>query len=70
MHQLYNAQGDNMSGIVDAVIAVVVSLLIIGVGVIIVLALYPINPFMALVGVTLLTVLAIAVVVGFIRKNA
>lgn len=58
-----------MGGIVDAVIGVVVSLLIIAVGVIIVWALYPINPFMALVGVALLIILAIAVVVGFIRKN-
>jgi hypothetical protein len=58
-----------MSGIVDAVIGIVVSLLIIAVGVIIVWALYPINPFIALVGVALLIILAIAVVVGFIRKN-
>ena len=53
----------------DAVIGVVVSLLFIAVGVIIVWALCPINPFMAFVGVALLIILAIAVVVGFIRKN-
>jgi hypothetical protein len=58
-----------MSGIVDAVIGIVVSLLIIAVGVIIMWALYPINPFMAFVGVALLIILAIALIVGFVRKN-
>jgi len=58
-----------MGGIVDAVIGVVVSILIITVGVVIVWALYPINPFMAIVSVALLIILAIAIVVGFIRNQ-
>ena len=53
----------------DAVIGVVVSILIITVGVVIVWALYPINPFMAIVSVALLIILAIAIVVGFIRNQ-
>jgi hypothetical protein len=55
-------------GLADAVLGVVMSIIFIAVGIIIIWALYPINPFIAVVGVVLLIILAIAVVLGFIRS--
>ena len=59
----------NVVEIAEAVIGVVVSLIFTAVGVIIVLALYPINPFMADTGVILLVVLGIAAVYRSIRSR-
>ena len=56
-------------GLVEAVLAIVISIFIIAIGVIIMTALYPISPFMAIVGIILLVVLAIAIVIGFILSK-
>ena len=56
-------------GLVEAVLAIVISIFIIAIGVIIMTALYPISPFMAIVGIILLVILAIAIVVGFILSK-
>ncbi|MGD0405463.1 MAG: hypothetical protein ABSB10_02260 [Candidatus Bathyarchaeia archaeon] len=58
-----------MSGIIEAVIGVVISLIFIVIGGAIIWVLYPINPFMAIVGIGLLLALAVAIVVGFVRSN-
>jgi hypothetical protein len=58
-----------MAGIIDAVIGIVASIFIIAIGVILMTALYPISPFMAVLGVLLLVAMAIALVVGFIRSQ-
>lgn len=59
-----------LSGIIEAVIGVVISLVLVVIGGIIIWALYPINPFMAIVGILLLVVVAIAIVVGFVKSNS
>jgi hypothetical protein len=59
----------NVVEIAEAVIGVVISLIFTAVGVIIVLALYPINPFMADTGVILLVILGIAAVHRSIRSR-
>jgi hypothetical protein len=48
---------------------VVISLIFIVIGGAIIWVLYPINPFMAIVGIGLLLALAVAIVVGFVRSN-
>lgn len=58
-----------MSGIIEAVIGVVISLIFIVIGGAIIWVLYPINPFMAIVGIVLLLALAVAIVIGFVRSN-
>ena len=58
-----------MSGLADAIIAIVIGVFFIASGVVIIWALALVNLFMAIVGVALLVLLAIAVVVGFIRNN-
>ena len=60
----------NLSGIIEAVFGVVIALVFIVIGGAIIWALYPINPFMAIVGIALLLIVAIAIVLGFIRSNS
>ena len=59
-----------LSGIIEAVFGLVVSIIFIVIGGIIVWALYPISPFMAVVGIIFLVVVAIALVIGFLRSNS
>jgi hypothetical protein len=58
-----------VSGLADAIIAIVIAVFFIAIGVVIIWALAPVNLFMVIVGVALLVLPAIAVVVGFIRNN-
>jgi len=51
------------------VLGIVGAIFIIAIGVIIMTALYPINAFIAIVGIILLLVVAIVVVVGFVRSQ-
>jgi predicted tellurium resistance membrane protein TerC len=51
------------------VLGIVLSIIIIVVGVIILSALYTLNPFIAVVGIILLIVIAISIVIGFIRSQ-
>lgn len=53
-------------GLGEVVLGIVTAIFFIAIGVILMTALYPINQFMAIVGVALLIVVAIAIVVGFI----
>jgi uncharacterized membrane protein YfhO len=59
-----------MSEIAEAVIGIVIAIIFIVVGGIILWALVPINPFMAVVGIILLMVLGIAMVIGFIKSHS
>jgi hypothetical protein len=59
-----------MSGIIEAVFGLVISLIFIVIGGIIIWALIPINAFMAAGGIVLLFVVAITIVVGFAKSNA
>jgi len=56
-------------GLVEVVLGIVGAIFIIAIGVIIMTALYPINAFIAIVGIILLLVVAIVVVVGFVRSQ-
>lgn len=57
-------------GLVEAVVAVIGAIFAVAVGVIIMTALYPVNPFMAIVGIILLIVVALSVIVGFARSQS
>jgi hypothetical protein len=58
-----------MSEIIEAVIGVVAAIFIIIVGLILMGALYSISPFWATIGVILLIVVAIGIVIGFIKSH-
>ncbi|PVX26884.1 MAG: hypothetical protein CW691_00085 [Candidatus Bathyarchaeum sp.] len=58
-----------LSGIIEAVFGLVIALVFVVIGGIIIWALYPINPFMAVVGVVLLIIVAVALVLGFVKSN-
>jgi membrane protein YdbS with pleckstrin-like domain len=55
------------SGLVMEVISIVAAIIIIVIGAIILSALYPVSPFMAIVGMILLLVVAIVIVLGFVK---
>jgi hypothetical protein len=56
-------------GLIDDVIGVIGAIFALAIGVILMQALYPVNPFMAIVGIILLLVVAIVVVIGFARSH-
>jgi hypothetical protein len=58
-----------MGGIIEAVFTLVISLIFIVIGGIIIWALFPINAFMAVIGIVLLVAVALALVIGFIKSN-
>ena len=58
-----------MSEIIKAAIGVVATIFIIAVGVILLTALYPINTFIAIIGILLLVAVAFAIVIGFIKNQ-
>lgn len=59
-----------MGCLIEAVIAVVGAIFAVAVGVILMTALYPINQFMAIVGIILLLVVAVSIVVGFVKSQS
>ncbi len=59
-----------MSGIIEAVFGLVIALIFVVIGGIIIWALFAVNPFMATVGIILLVIVAIGLVVGFLRSNS
>ena len=55
---------------ISAVIGVVAAIFVVVVGAILISALFPINPFMAIVGVILMVAVGVAVVIGFIKSQS
>lgn len=53
----------------EAIIGIVATIFVIAIGVILMTVLYPINPFMAIVGIILLIVLAVALVIVLILSQ-
>ncbi len=58
-----------MSEIIEAAIGVVAAIIIVVVGIILISSFYPVNPLGAIFGVILLVIVAIGVVVGFLRSH-
>ena len=58
-----------MSEIIGAIIGLVVAIIVVIVGAIVLWALMPINPFLAIVGIILLVAVAITLVIGFIKQQ-
>ena len=55
--------------IAEAILGIVISIIFIVVGVIIMRVLYPVNPFMAVVGMILLIIFTFAVVIGVNKSH-
>ncbi len=59
----------NVNEIAEAIIGIVISIVFIAVGVIIMRVLYPVNSFMAVVGMILLLIFTFAVVIGVNKSH-
>ncbi|MCW3997661.1 MAG: hypothetical protein NWF10_03730 [Candidatus Bathyarchaeota archaeon] len=58
-----------MNEIAEAIMGIVISIIFIAVGVIIMRVLYPVNPFMAVVGMILLIIFTFAVIIGVNKSH-
>jgi hypothetical protein len=58
-----------MNEIAEAIMGIVISIIFIAVGVIIMRVLYPINSFMAVVGMILLIIFTFAVIIGVNKSH-
>jgi hypothetical protein len=58
-----------MSEAIGAIIGLVIAIIVVIVGAIILSALIPINPFVAIMGIVLLLVVAGALVIGFVKQQ-
>ncbi len=59
----------NVNEIAEAILGIVISIIFIAVGVIIMRVLYPVNPFMAVVGMILLIIFTFAVIIGVNKSH-